>query len=364
MKFAMKLALALITVAIAAIPTLQAQVAEPTPEAKPANPLEAAARAVGGIWVEESEVKNPDGKYVKTQTVWDVNQKALLSKAWQVSGDDETLVFEGGIYWHPKRKERVMWAVASNGAVMDGTVTPKDDTQTTVWTLCSEGMTLEGENRATYIDDDTITTDEFVKSQKGLQKTRTLRMVRQKEDWKPTTDKDSDGQEDAEPAKPSSLEESAKQVGGMWVADKGVADPAAGYNYFRADWGVGKKMLRSTTWAVKGGKTILLYGGAQYWHPGRNELTFHEIGRNGEVYIGRVVEQDGAQVHHFISYTSDAETRFEQHVRFEDKDTISSKVLMVKDGESKQVLTFKFVRKPDGWPKETAEKADKAGRKD
>jgi hypothetical protein len=217
-------------------------------------------------------------------------------------------------------------------------------------------MTLEGENRATYIDDDTIATDEFVKSAKGLQKTRTLRMVRQKEDWKPATDKDSDGQEDAEPAKPSTLEESAKQVGGMWVTEKGVADPAAGYNYFRADWGVGKKMLRSTTWAVKDGKTIQLYGGAQYWHPGRNELAFHEVSRNGDVYIGKVVEEDGAQVHRFTSYTANDETGFEQHVRFEDKDTISSKVLMVKDGESKEVLSFKFVRKPDGWPREKAEK--------
>ncbi len=357
-------ALALALISLASPPAPQAQDTGPAPEEQAPNPLEAAARAVGGIWVDESEVKEPDGKYVKTQTVWDVNQKALLSSVWQVDGEEQTLLMEGGIYWHPGRKERCLWSVSADGSVMQGVVVPDGDNQTTTWTLFGDGFKFEGESRATYVDNDTITTEEFMKSARGLRQVNARRMVRQKEDWKPATDKDSDGQEDAEPAKPSSLEQSAKQVGGIWVTDKGVADPSSGYNYFRAEWGVGKKVLRSTTWAVRDGKTIQLYGGAQYWHPGRNELTYHEIGRNGEVYIGTVVEHDGTQLHRFTSYTADAETRYEQHVRFDDKDTISSRVLMFKDGEGKEVMTFKFIRKPDGWPQETDAKADKKADKE
>jgi hypothetical protein len=162
------------------------------------------------------------------------------------------------------------------------------------------------------------------------------------------------GAEDEKPAekpadKPSSLEESAKGIGGIWIAEQGIKDPKAPHGRFRVEWGVNKKLIRSRTWWVKDGIETQIYEGAQYWHPGRKELVFFEVAASGELYEGVIVEREGAHLSKWTAHSDKGSVEYEQHGEYVDDDTMNSRVYYRKDGELVLLSTYKFHRKPDGW---------------
>lgn len=333
---------------IAAVNTPRAQ------EAKPENPLDQPGKACGGVWISEEGIANPKGKYTKSRSEWGVNKKCIRSKAWAVDGGKETLVFEGGVYWHPVAKVLQYWAVDSTGSAWEGTVKPEDGKLISRWKVFGD-WNMEGESHAEYADNDNLTTKEYLKQDGKLKLFKTLKMVRKPDGWTGLEDEDKDGQDDAAPAeeKPSSLAETGKMVGGKWVTEGGVKDPKSTHVYFTSEWGVNNKLLCDHTWRVKDGKATQFEEGNVYWHPGRKELIFVQVTESGAIFLGAITDKDGTYVWRFTAYGEKGEAEFIQTVKYTDDDTMESKVVVKKEGEWKPAMELKFLRKPIDWPKES-----------
>lgn len=157
---------------------------------------------------------------------------------------------------------------------------------------------------------------------------------------------------------PASLDDSARAIGGIWVAEDGVKDPKAPHGRFTAEWGVGKKLIRSRTYWVQGGKQSLLYEGAQYWHPGRKALVFYEMEHTGNLFEGEIVKLGDEYVTRWSAHTAAGEIKYERRGEYLDDDTMLSRLFEVRDGEPVLVAEYKLLRKPDGWTGDE-DKADK-----
>ncbi|MBX3459974.1 MAG: hypothetical protein KF696_08405 [Planctomycetes bacterium] len=317
----------------------------PAPDRKAA--MKAAARAVGGSWV--SEAVGPDGKtsWVRSETTWSENKRILRARTWSLTADNETLDFEGGMYWHPGTKRIEYFAVMANGGLFKGHVEVKQGRLISRWSAWMGSMTMHGENHTEYTDDDTQVTKIYTKTGDTLRLMKEMKTVRKEAGWKPAKPEEGDKDETPDSPEPSSLEHSGKLVGGQWVTQ---TDPDKPYNGFTYEWGIGKQLIWGRTFAANAGATKVLYEGAQYWHPGEKKLRYFECATGGEVYEGEITRKGETEISAFKAYGDKGVTEYEQHSKLTDKDTLESTVFIRQGEEFKQAHKFKFTRKPADWP--------------
>lgn len=308
-----------------------------------ANPLEPFAKMIGGIWVSEDAVKDPDSTYVKTRADWGVNKRVIRSRVWQVTGRNERLIMEGGIYWHPGRKEAVMWAVDEGGAVMEGVYSVEEGVMLSKWKYFTSRQTVEGENRTSYSGDDSMVIEEYFHMSGELRHARTRKMVRKDADWGET--------KLVEAAKdtPSELKLLEPHVGGKWVESVDGSDPRVIYNCYSVEWAVSRRLARISTFAVTGNRPTQTHEGAHFWHPSRNEVVFIQVSDKGEVLEGVSSQTEDEQVSTWKTYRDDREHEYRQSFRFKDEDTSDCKIAMKVGEEWKESPTFHFLRKPLDW---------------
>jgi hypothetical protein len=147
------------------------------------------------------------------------------------------------------------------------------------------------------------------------------------------------------------LAAAGKGVGGEWVAEPGHEDPRLPHGRFKVEYGMGKKLLNDKTFWFTKGEGNQIYEGATYYHPGKKQVVFYQVAKNGELYEGTISEEEGVSVSKWTAYSADKTTEYKQTSKYLDNDTLESTVF-VKEGDDWKVMhTFKFHRKASGWDK-------------
>lgn len=167
MKSALRTMLAVFVVA--ALPLLMtAQEGEkPAATPAPADPakayLELAGKAVGGEWVDQKGIDNPEAPHGRFICTWGVNNKIVLSKTFWANKGVATQIYDGSTYWHPEKKCAVSFSIGAEGQVHDGTVEEKDGVSITRFTVTDAKGTTDWEQHGKYLDKDTMESTVYVK---------------------------------------------------------------------------------------------------------------------------------------------------------------------------------------------------------
>lgn len=152
-------------------------------KAEVVDPLADAARAVGGEWVDEAGVKDPNASHGRFISEWAPGKKLLRSRTFWHTGGKGTQIYEGAQYWHPGRKELVMFEVSSAGEVYEGVITEKEGTSIVRFTAYSAAGKAEYEQHGGYIDDDTMWSKVYQKKGEELALLKEFKFHRKPVGW-------------------------------------------------------------------------------------------------------------------------------------------------------------------------------------
>lgn len=321
-----------------------------TPAFSRDNPLEPFAKSVGGIWVAEEALENPDAPYVMTQAEWGLERRTIRSHVWNVADGKKTLIMEGGVYWHPGHKRAVTWAVDSSGTVMEATMAIEEDVLVSKWRFVTEGQSAEGENRTTYTGNDILVAEEFMMTPDGLRHFRTRKMVRKPVDWRET-----EPAEEGEAETPAGMKLMERHVGGNWVVVRDAWDADDDADFYRVNWGFGRRIAYIRTFELTKGKVTKKFEGAHYWHPRRKEVVFFQVGLDGTLFEGTSSEERDVQQATWTAWHEGREIKLRQTIRFTGKDTSKSTIFEQDNGRWDQQMFVEFVRKQEGWQKRREE---------
>ncbi len=117
---------------------------------KPAEPLAAFDRFVGGAWVSEGDFK------VRVVYEWGLNKKLLKLKSYLVGEEGPRLVYESVVYWHPEKKHIAFQSVSGQGGLFDGVMTVDGKTYRSEFTSYTNGTSSQFKQSIEFLDDDNV----------------------------------------------------------------------------------------------------------------------------------------------------------------------------------------------------------------
>jgi hypothetical protein len=119
-------------------------------DAKPADPMAAFDRFVGGAWVTEGDFK------VRVVYEWGLNKKLLKIKSYLVGSDGPRLVYESVVYWHPEKKQVVFQSISGQGGLFDGVMTKEGNVFKSVFTSYDDSRATPYRQSIEFLDDDHV----------------------------------------------------------------------------------------------------------------------------------------------------------------------------------------------------------------
>lgn len=175
---------------------------EPEKEKKPKKPdakalLEKAGKAVGGVWVEQAGIDDPNAPHGKFSSEWGINKKMLKGKTWWLQDGKDTLIYEGIQFWHPDEEKLMHYEVGFTGGIFDGASELKDGKWINKFTSYEGGKTVEYEQHGEYLNDNTMTSIVYVKQDGKLKKFREYKFYRKPKGW-PNEDADEEKDDETE----------------------------------------------------------------------------------------------------------------------------------------------------------------------
>jgi hypothetical protein len=135
-----------------------------TPAAAPAKAyLEIAGKAVGGEWVDQKGIDDPEAPHGRFICTWGVNNKIVLSKTYWANKGKAVQIYDGSTYWHPEKKCAVSFSIGAEGQVHEGTVEEKDGVSIVRFQVLSAAGATDWEQHGKYLDKDTMESTVYVK---------------------------------------------------------------------------------------------------------------------------------------------------------------------------------------------------------